>query len=248
VKIPDLNGAPASKTPDVIGKVRAYRTFTLGKDGTLKTRSALTTRIVYKSDKYAYPVPVKIRWKHGANRAICNRVTKSGLHLENQWKHDTPVMECSCGFYGSTDPRSEAILGVGGRHVLAVADYWGGIVYHEKNGVLRSQFAEAVAVAIPPKYIAEREEFRLKYPYVKIFDTPLALAEAYPPEVPSYPPSTWRRFRKCWYKMDIVWFGLFAWSIASMVTTKVSILDVLVALMWGSTLSQAFWKRWRSQW
>jgi hypothetical protein len=157
-----------AETPDVIGTVRAYRSWDLTPSGMLDAKT------------YSYP------WKPGVNEATCDRdipVFTSEppfvLHF-NRPRHQVPGEECSCGFYACTDPHSPALYRAG---VSGVVEMSGGIVEHELNTVIRAGKARITALCMPRDRFSEKEtdQVRAQYPGVPVFRDRTAMLRKFPP-------------------------------------------------------------------
>lgn len=97
--------------------------------------------------------------------------------------HDVPVMECSCGLYACTDPNATEISRRHGS-VFGVVEMSGGVVYHEKNTVIRAAKATIVALCMPkwdwkPETVVA---IRARYPGVRIFRSRKRMLKEYPPQ------------------------------------------------------------------
>lgn len=165
-------------TPDIVGTVRAYRTWRLGR---LKaedlTDSVFLMPITNKSPS---------AWLSREARALCIIC-----------RQDVPRFACTCGLYASTDPRSTAIPSFS-KYVHGVIECSGGIVYMKKNHVIRAEKAHIVALSMPPSRFKKTTIAAVQstYPWVRIFRSRREMIREYPPQetVPrrvTWNPRTW---------------------------------------------------------
>lgn len=153
-----------------VGEIRALRTFRIGASGDL------------------FPLYHDRAWSGETNTAQCRLPP-----AENQFAHDPPDSECSCGFYAYGTPAA-ALDYPHARHVLAVVACWGKVVAGTRG--IRAQHARLEAIFMSDRVPAGlSRQVASRYSDARVYGSrELMLQQHVPTQLDCYePPGPTRR-------------------------------------------------------
>lgn len=147
----------ASQPPDLIGRVRGYRSWELKEDGLLHA--------IAWGD---------FAWSEGTVTGHCAESARAFLWQGEEWG-DVPHSHDGCGLHAYWLPRATHPTK---RTIMGVVESWGGMILYDDT--FRAHYSRIVALCVT--YGKARRTIAKNYPHIKLYRSMIKMHHDYPPE------------------------------------------------------------------